>query len=78
MNELILLVEDEPSIIKLARMYLEREGFRIEAANDGEAAPEMKLLPGRVAWGWRLHRKLFRRTVVELTFAVRLGVGQPL
>lgn len=38
MNELILLVDDEPSIIQLARMYLEREGFRITAVNDGEAA----------------------------------------
>jgi DNA-binding response OmpR family regulator len=37
-NELILLVDDEPSIIQLARMYLEREGFRIESANDGETA----------------------------------------
>lgn len=41
MNDLILLVDDEPSIIKLARMYLEREGFQIEAAIDGEAALEM-------------------------------------
>jgi DNA-binding response OmpR family regulator len=40
MNELILLVDDEPSIIQLARMYLERENFRIEAAGDGEAALE--------------------------------------
>ena len=38
MNELILLVDDEPSIIKLARMYLEREGFRIATAKDGESA----------------------------------------
>ena len=37
-SELILLVDDEPSIIQLARMYLEREGFRTESANDGEAA----------------------------------------
>jgi DNA-binding response OmpR family regulator len=37
-NELILLVDDEPSIIELARMYLERDGFRIESATDGEAA----------------------------------------
>jgi two-component system, OmpR family, alkaline phosphatase synthesis response regulator PhoP len=37
-NELILLVDDEPSIIQLARMYLEREGFRTASANDGEAA----------------------------------------
>ncbi len=38
MNELILLVDDEPSIIQLARMYLEREGFRIASVNDGESA----------------------------------------
>jgi len=37
-NELILLVDDEPSIIELARMYLEREGFRTQSASDGEAA----------------------------------------
>jgi len=39
-NELILLVDDEPSIIQLSRMYLERENFRVESANDGEAALE--------------------------------------
>jgi DNA-binding response OmpR family regulator len=38
LNELILLVDDEPSIIQLSRMYLEREGFRIASVNDGEAA----------------------------------------
>lgn len=41
MNDLILLVDDEPSIIKLARMYLEREGFQIKSAKDGQAALEM-------------------------------------
>ncbi|MEP7137731.1 MAG: response regulator transcription factor [Chloroflexota bacterium] len=40
MNELILLVDDEPSIIELARLYLERESFRIQSVNDGEAALE--------------------------------------
>jgi DNA-binding response OmpR family regulator len=43
LNELILLVDDEPSIIKLARMYLEREGFHIQAVRDGEAALEVAL-----------------------------------
>jgi DNA-binding response OmpR family regulator len=38
LNELILLVDDEPSIIQLSRMYLEREGFRIDSVGDGEAA----------------------------------------
>jgi DNA-binding response OmpR family regulator len=38
LNELILLVDDEPSIIQLSRMYLEREGFNTDSAEDGEAA----------------------------------------
>jgi len=37
-NELILLVDDEPSIVELSRMYLEREGFRIQSVQDGQAA----------------------------------------
>jgi two-component system alkaline phosphatase synthesis response regulator PhoP len=39
-NELILLVDDEPSIIQLSQMYLERDGYRIESVRDGEAALE--------------------------------------
>jgi len=37
-NDLLLLVDDQPSIVQLARLYLEREGFRVESANDGESA----------------------------------------
>lgn len=37
-SELVLLVDDEPSIVQLARMYLEREGFRVHSVADGEAA----------------------------------------
>jgi len=37
-SELILLVDDEPSIIELARMYLERDGYRIQSCADGESA----------------------------------------
>jgi DNA-binding response OmpR family regulator len=40
-SELILLVDDEPSIVQLVRLYLERENFRVEAAGDGEAALEV-------------------------------------
>jgi two-component system alkaline phosphatase synthesis response regulator PhoP len=36
--ELVLIVDDEPSIVQLARLYLERERFRVEAVGDGEAA----------------------------------------
>ncbi len=39
-SDLILLVDDEPSIIQLARMYLEREGFRVVSVGDGQAALE--------------------------------------
>jgi two-component system alkaline phosphatase synthesis response regulator PhoP len=37
---LILVVDDEPNIVQLARMYLEREGFRVEASGDGRTALE--------------------------------------
>jgi len=39
--ETILLVDDEPSIIQLARMYLEREAFQAVSAVDGEQALDM-------------------------------------
>lgn len=50
MNELILLVDDEPSIVQLVRMYLERENFHVQAATDGEEALEAvkALRPGLV------------------------------
>jgi two-component system alkaline phosphatase synthesis response regulator PhoP len=37
-NDLILVVDDEPKIVKLARDYLERGGFRVTTAADGPAA----------------------------------------
>jgi len=39
-GELILLVDDEPNIIQLARMYLERDGYRVQSVGDGIAALE--------------------------------------
>ncbi len=39
-DELVLVVDDEPSIVALARLYLEREGFRVAEAADGPAALE--------------------------------------
>lgn len=38
--DLVLLVDDEPSIIQLSQMYLQREGFRTLAAADGHTALE--------------------------------------
>jgi two-component system alkaline phosphatase synthesis response regulator PhoP len=34
-SELILLADDEPSIIQLERLYLEREGYRVQATGEG-------------------------------------------
>lgn len=39
-GELILIVEDEENIVELARLYLEREGYRVEAVGDGNSALE--------------------------------------
>ncbi len=38
MNELILVVDDEPRIVKQARDYLEHGGFRVIEAGDGKTA----------------------------------------
>jgi two-component system alkaline phosphatase synthesis response regulator PhoP len=39
-SELVLVVDDEPSIVQLCRLYLEREGYRVIDAGDGRAALE--------------------------------------
>ena len=36
MTDLILVIEDEPKIVKLARDYLENGGYRVLAAGDGK------------------------------------------
>lgn len=41
MNETILVVEDEPKIARLARDYLERSGFRVVTAADGNSAVDV-------------------------------------
>ncbi len=37
-SRLILVVDDEPGVLDVARMYLAREGFRVALAADGPAA----------------------------------------
>jgi len=34
----IMVVDDEPNIIELARLYLEREGYQVEGVADGQSA----------------------------------------
>lgn len=44
-REIILIVDDEPNIIELGRLYLENEGYRVESAGDGlEAMEKFKTL----------------------------------
>ena len=45
MANTVLVVDDEKNIVQLARLYLTKEGFRVEAAYDGaEALAKAKLL----------------------------------
>ncbi|MFO8059353.1 MAG: response regulator transcription factor [Bacillota bacterium] len=58
----VLVVDDDPNILELMRMYLERDGFAVEVAGDGVAAIEKYdqlgpdllvldiMLPGRDGW----------------------------
>ncbi len=41
MSTLILVVDDEPKIVRLARDYLEKNGFRVVTAGDGPSALAM-------------------------------------
>lgn len=62
MTHRILVVDDDPQIVRLARSYLEQAGFEVLAASDGERAlhviradhPDLivldLMLPGRSGW----------------------------
>ncbi len=58
MNPLVLVVEDEPALVTLLRYNLEREGFAVNEAHDGEEAllqlRESK--PDAVLLDWMLPR----------------------
>jgi DNA-binding response OmpR family regulator len=41
MSSLVLVVDDEPKIVRLARDYLEKNGFRVATAADGPSALAM-------------------------------------
>ncbi|HXF82985.1 MAG TPA: response regulator transcription factor [bacterium] len=40
MRATVLVIEDDAKIVELLRLYLEREGFRVESAADGQAGLE--------------------------------------
>ena len=72
----LLLVDDEKSIIELERLYLEKEGYEIEVANDGKTALEKfhtakpaaiildLMLPG--IDGWEICRRLRQQSDVPI------------
>ena len=37
MHRTILIVEDDPDVVRVARAYLEREGYAVLVEGDGEA-----------------------------------------
>src|SRR5512133_2254404 len=76
MQELILVVDDEPKIVKLTRDYLVNDGFRVISAADGLGALAMArrekpdlvvldlMLPGMD--GWEVCRTLRRESGVPI------------
>jgi DNA-binding response OmpR family regulator len=76
MNELILVVDDEPKIVKLARDYLEKDGFRVISAADGKMAlvmarrerPDLIVLDLMLPAidGWEVCRALRRESDVPI------------
>ncbi|MGI8702916.1 MAG: response regulator, partial [Candidatus Limnocylindrales bacterium] len=67
----VLVVDDEPNIVELVRLYLEKDGFAVVSARSGGEALELHerhdpdlvvldvMLPGLD--GWEVTRELRRR-----------------
>jgi DNA-binding response OmpR family regulator len=75
-KQTILMVDDEQNIIELARMYLEKDGFTVRAAMDGNVAMELILeqepdlvvldlmLPG--IDGWEICKRIRARSELPI------------
>ena len=46
----ILIVDDEPHLIRILRLTLEREGYQVDTAQDGHEALEAHTRVDRRAW----------------------------
>ncbi len=58
-GEMILIVEDEANIVQLDSLYLEKEGYRVSSAADGELGLDAirRLKPDLVVLDVMLPRK---------------------
>ncbi|WP_458011303.1 response regulator transcription factor [Candidatus Solincola sp.] len=75
-GELVLVVDDEPNIVELARLYLEKEGFRVTEARSGEEAlrlfeelhPALMVLDIMIPEpdGWEVCRRIRSRSTLPI------------
>ncbi len=82
-GDTILVVDDERNIVQLARIYLANEGFRVEAAYDGQEALDKvrSLRPSLVVLdlmmpgldGWEVCRRLRRESDVPIIILTARG-----
>ena len=83
MNENILLIEDDEALAQLVQLLLERAGYSVRAANNGEAGLEIARahLPDLVLLdilkpdmdGWHVYEALRRITDAPVLFLTALG-----
>ncbi|MGF6968677.1 DNA-binding response OmpR family regulator [Paraburkholderia sp. WC7.3g] len=54
----VLLVDDDPNILRPRRLLVEREGYRVLTAGDGEAALAVAAIesPGLIVTDWMMPR----------------------
>lgn len=64
----ILIVDDEPDIRMLLRVFFERQGFLVTLANDGQAGVDLarKLQPDIILMDIQMPRKTGLEAVAEL------------
>ena len=79
----ILLVDDDPNIVQLVRLYLEKEGYEVETADRGDTAVEMFrknpphlmlldiMLPGMD--GWAVCREIRRDMTTPIIMLTAKG-----
>jgi DNA-binding response OmpR family regulator len=83
MSKTILVVDDEPQIVKFVRAYLEKEGYRVMTAHDGQEAlfvarherPDLVILdlmmPGMDGWDF-MHRYRQERDTPVIMLTARV------